>query len=404
MRRQICLLLVVLLTACAPQVTPTASLIVVEQTAPSAALETSTPDINLTPPPTNRVRTALEEALGWHCPPNFAGQALRVYNWSTYIAADTIENFQNLCDVSVTYTEFDSEDDMLAAIHAEPTAYDVMMPSNGTVPLLVRDGLLSALNLRNIPNFANINPTLSNPLYDPDNRYSVPYQWGTIGIGYNITRTSQRVVSWQQMFDYDGRVAWLNDNRVMMGVALSLLGFSPSSTNAEEISFARDYLIGRSLNVVTIADDSVGQDLLADGTVDMVVEYSGDIFQLIDDCACDEVQYTIPREGTMLWVDNMVIPAGAQNHALAEVFIDYILQPQVGATISNFTAYASPNQVAINLGLIDESLLTNTAIYPDEVTMEQLFFVQRSPDVEALYTVAWEAVVTAISNRTPESR
>jgi spermidine/putrescine transport system substrate-binding protein len=403
MLRQVGLLFVVLLTACAPQPTPTASLTIVEQTAPPAT-EQATSAPNLTPLATSRVRSALEEMLGWSCPSNFAGQTLRVYNWSTYIAADTIENFESLCDVSVTYTEFDSEDDMLAAIHADPTAYDVTMPSNATVPLLVRDGLLSSLNLQNIPNFANINPTLSHPLYDPENLYSVPYQWGTIGIGYNITRTGQRIVSWQQLFDYEGRVAWLNDNRVMMGVALSLLSLSPSTVNPEEINFARDYLIARSGNVLAIADDSVGQDLLADGTVDLVVEYSGDIFQLIDDCACDDVQYTIPREGTMLWVDNMVIPAGAQNHALAEVFIDYILQPQVGATISNFTAYASPNQLAINMGMIDEPLLTNTAIYPDEATMEQLFFVQRSPSVEALYNEAWDAVVEAVSSRTPESR
>jgi spermidine/putrescine transport system substrate-binding protein len=405
MRRLVCLLFVSLLTACAPQPTPTASLNIVTQTAPpTQTVESATTAANATPLATSPMRSALEEALGWQCPSNFAGQTLRVYNWSTYIAADTISNFETLCEVSVTYTEFNSEDDMLAAIHADPTAYDLVIPSNATVPLLVADGLLSPLNLENIPNFANVNSTLTNPLYDPENRFSVPYQWGTIGIGYNITHTNQRIVSWQQMFDYDGRVAWLNENRVMLGVALTMVGFSPNSVNPDEINFARDYLIARSTNVLAIADDSVGQDLLADGTVDIVVEYSGDIFQLIDECACDDFQYAIPREGTMLGVDNMVIPAGAQNHALAEAFIDYILQPEVGAAISNFTAYASPNQSAINMGLINEELLTNTGIYPDEATMQQSFFVQRNPGVEALYNAAWEAVVEAVSSRTPESQ
>ncbi|MFN8376597.1 MAG: spermidine/putrescine ABC transporter substrate-binding protein [Anaerolineae bacterium] len=398
--RRLCVLWMILLAACSPQAAPTLTPSTgVPISAPSPTVAAATPASATTPQPTSRLRDAVERAVGWHCPADFSGQTLRVYNWSTYIADDTIEHFETLCNVNVTYTEFDSEDAMLAEVRANPTGYDIIVPSNTTLPLLAQENLLSALNLANIPNLANLSATLLSPLYDEGNRYSVPYQWGTIGVGYNIERTRQQIVSWHQLFDYQGPVAWLNENSAMMGIALSLIGYNPSTSNPQEIANARDYLIARSLNVSTVADDVDGQDLLANGTVDMVVEYSGDIFQIMADCACDTFHYAIPREGTMRWVDNLAVTAGVQNQALAEAFIDYILQPAVGASVSNFTAYASPNQTAINMGLIDDTLLTNSAIYPDAATEGKLFFVQRSPESEALYTEAWQAVLDAIAQR-----
>src|ERR1041385_3211337 len=128
----------------------------------------------------------------------------------------------------------------------------------------------------------------------------------------------------------------------------------------------------------------------------MVVEYSGDIFQIIGDCKCDDFAYVIPKEGTRIWVDNLAIPAVATNKALAQVFIDYILDKQVGADISNFTAYASPNQAAIDGGLIDESYGSNPAIYPDATTLQNLFFIKSDPALAPVYDQDWQQLRTAL--------
>ena len=214
-----------------------------------------------------------------------------------------------------------------------------------------------------IPNFANVSENLKNPPYDPGNQYSVPYQWGTVGIGYNNDKVGKEVTSWQDMFNYDGPVAWLDDQRAMMGIALQILGYDPNSTDQRQIEEAAQFLIANGKNVVAIAADD-GQAMLERGDVDMTVEYSGDIFQVMDECDCDNIAYVIPKEGTNLWVDNLAIPTGAPNMPLAEAFLDYILDPQVGADISNYTAYASPNQAAIDEKLIDARMLDNPSIYP----------------------------------------
>jgi len=241
----------------------------------------------------------------------------------------------------------------------------------------------------------NIASTLENPPFDPGNVYSVPYQWGTIGVGYNSAKTGE-ITSWQQIFDYNGPVAWLNDQRIMIDIALKMIGLEPNSTSAEELAAARDFLIAHSGNVLAIADDD-GQALLSAGYVDIAVEYSGDIFQILLECECQNFAYAIPVEGALLWTDNLVIPVNAPNPALAHAFIDYILDPRVGADISNYIAFATPNEAAMEYGYITASMLTNTAIYPPVPLRERLFQNSTTPESHALYAEAWEAVVAAVA-------
>ena len=330
-------------------------------------------------------------AQDWSCPEGFSGQQLNVWNWTTYIAEDTIQNFEELCDVSVTYDTYPSDDDMLARLRQGNPGYDIVVPSGTVMYLLVGEGLLEPLEKDNIPNLANVDPAFLDLDFDPGNQYSVPYQWGTIGIGYNTEAVGEDITSWEQMFDYDGPVSWLEDIRAMMGVALLMLGHDPNTSDPEEVAAARDYLIENGSNVTYINQDD-GQEVLARGEADIVVEYSGDIFQIIDECECDTYAYVIPEEGTNFWVDNVAIPAGAQNKALAEVFIDYLLDAQVGADISNYTAYGSPNRAAIEQGLIDAELLENPGIYPSDETLENLFIAVQDSELEQVYNDAWDEV------------
>ncbi|MCB9453958.1 MAG: spermidine/putrescine ABC transporter substrate-binding protein [Anaerolineaceae bacterium] len=333
-----------------------------------------------------------EMATTWTCPEGFAGQQLNVYNWSTYIAEDTISNFEKLCGVTVTYDTFESSEAAVARLRAGNPGYDIVVPAGSDIPRLIEENLLVPLDMSLIPNFANITPELTGTPFDPNNEYALGYQWGTIGIGYNTTKVSEEITTWDQMFNYpDPTVAWLEDRRGMLATAALILGYDPNTKDPDEVQAITDYLIEHGSNVIYIAGDD-GQELLARGEADIVVEYSGDIFQIIDECECDDYVYVIPAEGANIWMDMMAIPAGAQNVPLAHAFLDYILDPQAGADISNYTAYASPNQAAIDQGLIDPELLDNPAIYPDAELLQRLYWIQPNIESEQLYNDAWDEI------------
>jgi spermidine/putrescine transport system substrate-binding protein len=333
------------------------------------------------------------EVEPWVCPPGFEGQRLSVFNWSTYIAEDTIPNFEKACGVTVDYSIYESSEAMLGKIIQGNPGYDIVVPSGNTVGRMIELGLAVPLDKSLIPNFANLSEALLDPTYDPGNVYSIPYQWGTIGVGYNREKVGFEITSWDQVWDYQGKVAWLNDPRAIMGIGLHLLGFDPNTTDADEIAQARDFLVSKGGNVVTIAGDD-GQVLLERGDVDITIEYNGDIVNLGYECECDTFAYVVPDEGSVIWVDSMMIPKDAPNVALAHAFIDYILHPQVGADISNYTTYASPNQAAIDLGLIDEAFLNDSAIYPDEAKLERLFSIDHvGSAAEVIYSNAWDELL-----------
>ena len=339
-----------------------------------------------------------EEMMAWECPMGYEGQTLNVFNWSTYIAEDTIPNFEEACGVTVNYDIYESNEAMLAIIRQGNPGYDIIVPTGDTVATMIRDELLVPLNMMMIPNMANLSPDLLDPSYDPGNVYSLPYQWGTVGIGYNTEKLPDGISSWEDVWAHDGPVAWIDDRRAMFGFALVLLGYDPNTDAAGEISEARDYLIERSGNVVAIAADD-GQVMLERGDVDITVEYNGDILALADECECDTYAYVLPMEGTGLWTDNLAIPVDAPNPELAMVFIDYILDAQVGADISNYTAYASPNQAAIDLGLIDEEMLMDNSIYPSEETRMNLFTIKDSTaEQDELYNNAWDELLIFVGS------
>jgi spermidine/putrescine transport system substrate-binding protein len=338
---------------------------------------------------------AQDEIQPWTCPEGFAGQRLSVYNWSTYIAEDTVANFEAACGVTVVYDVYENNEALIARLRQGNPGYDIIVPTDYAVEILHNEGLLLELDHSLIPNLVNVSPELLDLPFDPGNRYSVPYQWGTVGVGYRTAAFPEPITSWEQVWNYAGPVAWLDDPRVMLGIALNILGYDVNTTDPNEIAEARDYLIERGGNVVAIAGDD-GQARLQRGEVDIAVEYNGDIFQLMAESEPGEYAYVIPVEGTQQWMDNMAIPVGAPNPELAHVFIDYILDPQVGADISNYTAYGSPNQAAIDAGLIDEELLENPGIYPPAEIREVLFSIVAVPEAEVDYLSAWDEIKVSL--------
>lgn len=318
-----------------------------------------------------------------------AVQELNVYNWSTYIAPDTIPNFEEQFGIKVNYDLYESNEDLLAKLQAGNPGYDIIFPSDYMVEIMRNLDMLEPINHDNIPNIANIDDTFINPAYDPNNVHCLPYQWGTMGLGYNIEATGGEIDSWGVMFDetYAGRIAWLDDPRAVMGVAFLMLGYDINTTDPDQLNEAKEMLLKQKSLVAAYAPDT-GQIMLNEGEVDLVLEWSGDIFQVMEENPA--LRYVIPKEGAIVWTDNMCIPKGAPHPELAEKFMNYILEAQVGADLSNYIRYGSPNKAS--LPLINEEDRANPGIYPPAETMQRLEFIVDVGEATILYDDAWTEI------------
>jgi spermidine/putrescine transport system substrate-binding protein len=317
---------------------------------------------------------------------------LRIYNWDTYIDPALISAFEQQFGVSVLYSTYSSNEELYAAVSANPSGYDIIVPSEYMVSIMRREGLLAPLDQAALPNLGNIDPLFVNPAYDPGGRYCAPYQWGTQGIGYNLKATGRPISSWGDLLSpqFAGRSALLADSRSTIGAALIYLGYSPNTTRPSELHAARD-LLREHIKTLRLAPDT-GQDLLAAGEVDLTYEWSGDIFQVMEQNP--DLRYVIPEEGSIIWIDSMCILKDSPNSALAQSFINYIFEPKVGAALSNYTHFSTPNLAA--LPLIDAADRENPALYPDDEMRKRLFFlVDLGSDGIERYNQAWAEVLAA---------
>ncbi|GFE69397.1 PotD/PotF family extracellular solute-binding protein [Chroococcus sp. FPU101] len=313
---------------------------------------------------------------------------LSVYNYSTYIAPNVLSEFEQKFNAKVQYDTFESPDDLYAKMKAGNPGYDIIFPTDYLVTIMGKEGMIESLNHTKIPNLKNIDEKFINPPFDPNNQYSLPYQWGTLGLGYNLKKTKQDLDSWQEMFDpkYKGRVSLIEEMRMMMGAVLLYLGYDPNTTNPEEINKAKDFLIQHKENIAAFAPDT-GQVLLDQGQVDIAVEWSGDVFQVMEENP--DLRYVIPKEGSLIWVDNFAIPTGAPHKELAEQFINFLLEPEISAKNSNFIKYGTPNKVSIEKALINKTELDNPAIYPPSEVYKKLKFIQDVGEATRFYDEAW---------------
>ncbi len=320
---------------------------------------------------------------------------LHVYNWSEYIDPQIYADFEKEFGVKVIEDTFASNEDLLAKIQAGAAGYDLIVPSDYMVAIMIELDLLAPLNYDHIPNFQNINPKFKDPPYDPGNKYSIPYQWGTTGIGYDTTVVTETPASWACLFDpqlaapYAGRMSMLNDSRETIGAALKYLGYSLNSTDEKQLEEAKQLLI-RQKQWVSTYDSEGFEDLLAAGETILAHGWSGDFFQAAVEA--EQIGYAIPREGATIWTDNLCIPKTAPSQYTAEVFINYLLRPEVAAKVTNFTWYASPNQAADKF--INPEILEDPAIYPPPEIMDRLEFIRDVGEATALYDRIWTEIKT----------
>ena len=317
---------------------------------------------------------------------------LNLYIWSEYIDPEVVADFERLMSCKVAIEVFDSNESMIAALEAGGTSrFDIVVPSDYSLQTMIRRGLLAPLRHGNIPNLVNLDDKFVNPAFDPGNQHSVAYQWGTVGIFLRQAGGAPPPRSWRLLFDpaqQPGRFALLDSERDMIGSVLMYLGHSVNTTEPAELGAAREALREAKKRSAGFQADVGGKNMLLARQVTAAVVFNGDAVRGMNEDPA--TLFFVPEEGGVIWVDNLAIPAQAPHRDTAEKFINFILDPQVGARLSNFNQYATPNRAA--KPFITPADLANEAIYPSARIMARLEWIRDLGDENALYDELWRQV------------
>jgi len=318
-------------------------------------------------------------------------KTLNFYNWTAYIADNTIPNFQKETGIKVQYDNYSSNDELFAKLSAGSTGYDLVVPTDAVLVKMIHAGLVVPLDLSLITNIDNIDERFRNAAYDPGNKYSIPWQWGTTGIGFDKTQVGGEVTDWDafDLPNVQGKSSYLDEARDAFAMALFALKLDPNTTDEDDLDQAKDYLIDLKKKVKSITSDYL--DPLKGGELLLSQAYSGDAFQAQE--TNPKIEYVIPASGAFSWVDSMAIPKGAKHPGNAEKFMNYILEPKVGATLTNYVNYGSPNKAATPF--IHKDILDNPLIYPSAATLAKLPFQKDIGEDELKYSDRWTEVKSA---------
>ena len=295
---------------------------------------------------------------------------LTIYNWKDYIGSDTVSKFEQEFGIKVNYLTFDDEEEMFSALQSEPSKYDLLVASNDIVTDLVRARLIQVIDHKNIPNLKNIASQFRDPAYDPDNRHSVPYLWGTTGMIINTSKIGDEPDSWKLLWDpkYKGRIAMLNNAYSVFLAPLAMMGVEVNTNDIEKIEAAGEMLKKQGPLLVGYLEATDIRDRMISGELFAAQLYSGEAMQAVE--KNEDLVYFFPKEGGELWIDSFIISAGARNRRGAEKFIDFVLRPEVGAAIANELWYATCDGAA--KPFLDPEMLSDPLVYPPPEVREGL--------------------------------
>ncbi|GAB5375679.1 MAG: polyamine ABC transporter substrate-binding protein [Acuticoccus sp.] len=359
---------------------------------------------------TSAVRMALAGLLVLGTLPAMADGVVNVYNWSDYIDEEILSDFTKETGIEVRYDVFDSNELLEAKLLAGNTGYDVVVPTAYFLSRQIEAGLFDKLDKENLANLSNLWDVIlkRTQTYDADSNHSIPYMWGTTGIGYVEEKIAERMPdapldSWDMIFDpevvskfADCGVHVLDAPTDMLPVALNYLGKDPNSSNPDDIRAAAD-VIAAVRPYIQKFHSSEYINALASGDICLAVGWSGDVLQARDRAEEADngitVGYSIPEEGTMMWFDMMAIPVDAPNKANANAFLDYIMRPDVIAKATNYVNYANANKASQEF--IDAGVLEDPAVYPSEAVLDRLFTTTALPPrAQRVATREWTRVKT----------
>lgn len=319
---------------------------------------------------------------------------LNFFNWDTYTGKTTLEDFQKATGIEVTLEIYNDSEVLFNKLKDGNPGYDVIVPADSYVDRMARAGMLVELNRAKLPNIINMDPSFMNAAFDRGRRHSLTYMWGTIGIGYRKSAVKGTPDSWKWVFDsdrYSGRIAWLDEAQTMIQAALKYLGHPANTINPEHIRAAGALLVKQRPHVKVITPDD-GQDLLLAGEVDLAVEYNGDVLQVME--KDDDLDFIVPKEGTMVWQDCLAIPVGAPHPDNAHAFINFLLDAEVAADTARSIRYATPNAAAREF--LSQDYLENPVIFPPGEVLEKSEVAwYRGEGVLRLYDELWSQVLAA---------
>lgn len=326
----------------------------------------------------------------------FQGQniSINVYNWGEYISDGSDDSlnvnqaFEELTGIKVVYSTFASNEELYAKLKGGGVKYDVIIPSDYMIARMIAEDMLEELNLRNIPNFSKIGEKFQYPQYDPQNRYSVPYTWGTVGIIYNKEYVDEEdAKSWDILWDerYLGNILMFSNSRDSFGIALKKLGYSFNTTNEEEIREAAQALKEQKPLVQAYVMDEIFDKMQGEEAV-LAPYYAGDAITMMENN--ENLGFAVPKEGTNIFTDAACIPKGAKQKEAAEMYLNFLLESQVAAANCDYIGYSTPQDEALQL--LEQEVRENPVAYPaDEVLDKAEAFLYLPQSVNDLYDKLW---------------
>lgn len=293
-----------------------------------------------------------------------SGNTLTIFNWGDYIDADLVDKFEQETGIKVIYETFDSNEAMMTKIEQGGTAYDIAVPSEYAIEKMKEEHLLLPVDHSKIPNLKYIDPRFMDLPFDPENEYSIPYFWGTVGILYNTDILGdKKITSWNDLWDPElkNQILLIDGAREVMGMGLNSLHYSLNDKDKDHLIEAKEKLDRLTPNIKAIVGDEIRM-LMENDEAGIGVVWSGTAQELMWEK--DNLEYVVPEEGSNLWFDNMVIPKTAKNPEAAHQFMNFILDPENAAQNTEYVGYSTPNKEALKY--MDEETISDERFYPDE--------------------------------------
>ena len=320
-----------------------------------------------------------------------SGQTLTVLNYGKYIDESVLDQFEKETGIKVKLEEYESPEEMYTKFSAGSINYDLVCTSDYMVERLINEGKVSEINFDDFEYYKNLDPSIieASQIFDPENKYSMPYFYGTLGILYNTTMVSDEEVStWNVLWDetYKDSIIMQNSVRDSFTPALRLLGYDINTTNENQLNDALDLLIRQKPLVYAYYVDETG-DEMAMGNAAMALVYSGEAAYAME--LNDDLSYTVPKEGSNLWIDSWFIPKSCKNQENAEKFLDFLCREDVAMKNFDYVCYATPNLAVIDA--LDDETLSDTTIFPPQETLDNCtVYKQFDESTTSLYSYLWK--------------
>lgn len=318
--------------------------------------------------------------------------ALRFYNWGEYIDESIFEDFTRETGIKISYSNFASNEEMYARLKGGGSSFDLIIPSDYMIERMIREDMVEKINFDNIPNYKYIDERFRNLSYDPANEYSVPYMWGTLGILYNTEMVDGAADSWDIMWDenYRGQIIMYNSMRDSFTPALIKLGFTINTRSIDELHQARDLLIEQKPLVHAYMGDTV-RDSMINREAALALMFSGDAVYCMEENPA--LGYSVPKEGSNIWFDSIIIPKGARNKEKAEAFINFLCRPDIALRNTEYIGFSTVNTGALEM--LPPELLENPAYWPPQDVIDRCEIFLDLGDFVREFDIAWTRVLAS---------